>query len=118
MPGRNRRGVTRALVGVQQGHQVSVAEYRYTETSSSGNNTTSSTTHHFIVAVVHLDGPGATIAVQHRGALSKLGRSIFGDRATALGDERFDSRWRVTAAAGGEPARPLSRCPGCVRRAG
>ncbi|MGN9912781.1 hypothetical protein ACTMTJ_35130 [Phytohabitans sp. LJ34] len=97
VPGRNRRGVSRALVGVQQGHHVSVAEYRYTETTSTSNNSTSSTTHHFIVVVVHLDRPGATIAVQHRGALSKLGRSIFGDRATALGDERFDSRWRVSA---------------------
>ncbi len=97
MPGRNRRGVSLAMVGVQQGHQVSIAEYRYTETTTSSNNTTSSTTHHFVVVVVHLDRPGATIAVQSRGALSKLGRSIFGDRPTALGDERFDSQWRVSA---------------------
>lgn len=96
MPGRNRRGVKLAMVGVQQGHQVSVAEYRYTETTTNSNNTTSSTSHHFIVVVVHLDRPGATIAVQRRGAISKLGRTIFGDRATALGDERFDSQWRVT----------------------
>ena len=97
MPGRNRRGVSLAMVGVQQGHQVSVAEYRYTETTSSANNSTSTTTHHFIVVVVHLDRPGATIAVQSRGAFSKLGRTLFGDRATALGDDRFDSQWRVSA---------------------
>jgi hypothetical protein len=101
MPGRNRRGVSLALVGVEQGHQVSVAEYKYTTTSSStnasGHSTSSSTTHHYIVTVVHLDVPAAAIAVQQRGGLSKLGRSIFGDRPTALGDERFDSQWRVSA---------------------
>lgn len=101
MPGRNRRGVSLALVGVQQGQQVSVAEYRYTETStstnSSGHSTSSSTTHHFIVVVVHLDVPGATIAVHSRGAFSKLVRAIFGDRVLALGDQRFDSQWRVSA---------------------
>lgn len=105
MPGRNRRGVSLALVGVMHGQQVSVAEYRYTETSTStttnaggGSSTsTSSRTHHFVVVVVHLDRPGATIAVHPRGALSRLGRTVFGDRATAIGDERFDSQWRVSA---------------------
>lgn len=99
MPGRNRRGVSLALVGTHQGHQVSVAEYKYTttSTSTSDSSTTSSTTHHYVVAVVHLDVPGAAIAVHPRGGLSKLGRTIFGDRATALGDERFDSQWRVSA---------------------
>jgi hypothetical protein len=100
MPGRNARGVSLALVGVQGGHQVSVAEYQYTTTSTStsgSSRSSSSTTHHYIVVVVHLDVPGAAISVDRRGGLSKLGRSIFGDRATALGDERFDSQWRVSA---------------------
>ncbi len=99
VPGRNRRGVTLALVGAHQGHQVSVAEYHYTTTSTSSgtSSSTSTTTHHYIVVVVHLDVPGAAIAVERRGGLSKLGRTLFGDRATALGDERFDSQWRVSA---------------------
>jgi hypothetical protein len=93
-----------ALVGPYEGHQASVAEYQYTTTSTTGSGTsasTSSTTYRYLV-VVHLEAPGATIAVQRRGGLSKLGRSIFGDRPTALGDERFDSQWRVNAP---DPAR-------------
>lgn len=43
----------------------------------------------------------------YRGGLSKLGRAVFGDRATAIGDERFDSKFRVTAPdATHLPARP------------
>lgn len=100
MPGRERRGVRLALVGPYDGHQVSVAEYQYTTTSTTGSGSsasTSSTTYHYLVVVVHLEVPGETIAVQRRGGLSKLGRSIFGDRPTALGDEAFDSQWRVSA---------------------
>jgi hypothetical protein len=103
-PAANVAGVRLALVGPYEGHQASVAEYQYTTTSTTGSGTsasTSSTTYRYLV-VVHLEAPGATIAVQRRGGLSKLGRSIFGDRPTALGDERFDSQWRVNAP---DPAR-------------
>jgi hypothetical protein len=46
---------------------------------------------------VRLRRPGPTIAVVRRGAMSRLGRSLFGDRATAIGYEPFDRAYRVTA---------------------
>jgi hypothetical protein len=105
LPGRNPRGVSLMLSGVLDGHPVAVAEYSYTETSTStrhnadGTSTTStnSTTHHFVVTAVRLASPGPTVAVQPRHALSKLGRTLFGDRPTALGYEPFDKAFRIVA---------------------
>lgn len=104
MPGTSRRRVTLALTGVLNGREVTVADYSYTRTSTTttggangqSSTSTSTTTHHFVVVVVTLPEPGPTIAVERRGGLSKLGRALFGDRATALGDEQFDSRFRLS----------------------
>lgn len=104
MPGTARRQVTLALTGVLNGHEVTVADYSYTRTSTSTTSggdgqtrtSTSSTTHHFVVVVVSLPEPGPTLAVERRGGLSKLGRAVFGDKPTALGDEQFDSGFRLT----------------------
>jgi hypothetical protein len=103
LPGRNRRGVSLVLSGVVDEYPVSVADYEYTETSTSttrnadgsSSSSTSSRTHHFIVIVVRLPRPAPALAVQPRGGLSKLGRTVFGDRASALGYEPFDRAFKV-----------------------
>ncbi len=105
LPGRNRRGVSLMLSGVVARYPVSVAEYSYTQTSTSttrnadgtSSTSTSSTTYHFVVVVVRLPWPGPSIEVQPRHGLSKLGRAIFGDRATAIGYEPFDRAFRIAA---------------------
>jgi hypothetical protein len=101
LPGRNRRGVTLALSGTVDGRPVTIAEYYYTETTTStnanGSSTSSSTTYHYVLLLARLNRPGPTISVYRRGALSKFGRSLFGDRATAIGHEPFDSEYRVAA---------------------
>jgi hypothetical protein len=105
LPGRDRRGVSLMLTGVVGGYPVGVAEYSYTDTSTSttrsadgsSSTSTSSTTYHYVVVVVRLPRAGPSVEVQPRHALSKLGRAVFGDRATALGHEPFDRAFRVGA---------------------
>src|SRR5262249_29374438 len=95
MPGRGR--VHLMLSGVLEGFAVSVADYSYTETRSSttsnadgtSSTSTSSTTYHYVAVVVRLPYPAPVRAVQPRHGLSKLGRALFGDRATAIGYEPF-----------------------------
>jgi hypothetical protein len=96
LPGNTRRGVSLILSGTAYGWPVSVAEYSYTTESmsdSSGNRST--TTHHLIVTVVRLAVPYPPVAVQPRGALSRLGRAIFGDKAASTGHDDFDRQFRV-----------------------
>lgn len=96
LPGGNRRSVSLILSGTAYGRPVGVAEYTYTTesmTDSSGNRST--TTHHLIVTLVRLPVSYAPVAVQPRGALSRLGRAIFGDRAASTGHEDFDRQFRV-----------------------
>jgi hypothetical protein len=102
MPGRNRRGVTVALSGPPGGRPVTIAEYFYTHTTSSRNSSTgrsSDTTHtyHFVLTVARLRRPAPPIAVHRRGAVSRFGRQLFGDKATAIGYEPFDRDYRVVA---------------------
>jgi hypothetical protein len=98
LPGRNGRGVSFALSGVVGGRPVSVAEYSYTTTSAgSGDSPSSSTTHHFVIWVVRVRGSWPAISVHQRGAMSRFGRVLFGDRATALGYQPFDSAFRISA---------------------
>jgi hypothetical protein len=101
MPGRNSRGVTLALSGTIAGRTVTIGEYHHTRTTSSTSSTdmssSSTTTYHYVLMVVRLRRPGPTIAVFRRGAMSRFGRSLFGDRATAIGYEPFDSAYRVAA---------------------
>jgi hypothetical protein len=92
LPGRNRRGVSLAMSGLIDDRPVTVAEYSYTTTS---NRTR--TTHRYVIAVVQLREPRPSIGVYRRGALSKFGRALFGDRSTAIGYEPFDRDFRVTA---------------------
>jgi hypothetical protein len=96
LPGHNRRGFTMLVAGTVAGSSVAVADYSYTEESmadSSGHR--SSWTHHYIVTAVRLDKSYPPITVQSRGALSSLGRSLFGDNAAATGNEPFDKQFRV-----------------------
>lgn len=103
LPGGNRRGVSLAVSGQLHGYPVSVADYSYTETTTStstdanGHTTTSttSTTHHLVVTVVRVPGSYPAVAVQPRGAMSKLGRAMFGDSVTAIGNDAFDRAFRV-----------------------
>jgi hypothetical protein len=102
LPGYDRRGVTLMLSGIIDGFAVSVAEYAYTETRTSttpGSDSTTSTrtTHRFVVVVVRLPWAGPTVEVVSRHGLSKLGRALFGDRATALGYEPFDRAFRIAS---------------------
>jgi hypothetical protein len=96
LPGRNRRGVSLLLSGTLYGRPVAIAEYSYTVTTSTGTSGGSTTvTYNFIVTVARLPAWYPPVAVQPRGAMSKLGRSIFGDNAAATGHEEFDRRFRV-----------------------
>lgn len=105
LPGGNRRGVTVAFTATIGGRVVSVAEYSYSETHFSStpdgtggtSSTTTTQTHRFVATVVRLNRPYPAVAVQPRGALSKLGRTAFGGNDTAGGDPRFDRTFRVTA---------------------
>jgi hypothetical protein len=95
LPGRNRRGVSLLISGVVSGRPVSVAEYSYRTSSRNSDGTDSTTTHHYIVTGVRLDTQYAPIAVVSRGALSRLGRNVFGDNAAATGHDGFDREFRV-----------------------
>lgn len=101
LPGRNRRGVSLALNGTVGGRPVSVGEYSYTTTSTTtgadGTTSTTSQTHHFLIWVVRLRAAWPAVSVHRRGAMSRFGRTLFGDRATALGYEPFDSAYRISA---------------------
>ena len=101
MPGRNRRGVSLALFGTLGGRPVAVGDYSYTTTSTStdanGNTHTTTTTHHYVAVVTRLRMPRPSVAVHRRGGGSKLWRSMFGDRLTAVGVEAFDRAYRVNA---------------------
>ena len=102
MPGKNRRGVSLALFGTLGGRPVGIGDYSYTTTSTStdangASQTTTTTHHHVVVVVVRLRMPRPSVAVHKRGGGSKLWRSLFGDRATAIGYEAFDSAYRVNA---------------------
>jgi hypothetical protein len=103
LPGRNSRGVSMLLVGTIGGRQVGVANYSYTTTSTStstdanGHMTTTTTTdnHDEIVALVWVRTPTPAVTLHQRGAISRLGRRIFGDSATATGHAEFDRRFRI-----------------------
>jgi hypothetical protein len=95
LPGRDRRGVAQALSGTVRGRPVSVAEYAYTTTSTDSENRSTSTTHRYVVVVVGLGRPYPWIAVEKRGAFSKLGRKLFGEGQAATGNDEFDRRFRI-----------------------
>ncbi|MFI6047337.1 hypothetical protein ACIA8C_37365 [Nocardia sp. NPDC051321] len=99
LPGRNRSGLGVMLTGQAGGQWVTVADYHYKTTSTSyssdNSSTTSTTRHHYIAVVVQLHRPYPPIAVEPRGPLSQLGRSLFGDKPTATGNAAFDSRFRI-----------------------
>jgi hypothetical protein len=100
LPGHSQRGVSLMVSGRYHGQLVSVAEYFYTTESESmadsqGRRSTTTTVHHLIVTAVRLNRSYPPLAVQPRGALSRLGRSMFGDNAAATGHAAFDRRFRV-----------------------
>jgi hypothetical protein len=99
LPGRHKRGVTMVLSGVLNGRRVAVGDYHHTTTTTSPgpNGTTSTTTHthRHIVTVVWLNRPTPSVAIHHRGPVSRLGRRMFGDPATATGHAEFDRRFRI-----------------------
>lgn len=97
MPGRNKRGVSLAVSGTLRGRPATIAEYAYTTTTGSANGATSTETHRFVLLLVLLGREHPTMAVYRRSSLSKLGRTLFGDKPTAIGYEPFDGTYRVTA---------------------
>jgi hypothetical protein len=100
MPGRNKRGVSLAVSGMLHGRPATIAEYSYTTTTSGANGTTSTETHRFVLLLIRLGREHPTMAVHRRSGLSKLGRTLFGDKPTAIGYEPFDSKYRITGAVG------------------
>jgi hypothetical protein len=105
LPGRARRGLSLEVRGSAHGYPVAVAEYSYATTTTTptpttapngtGGTTTSTTTHHFVVTVVGLGAAHPPVAVLPRGAVSRLGRALFGERLTAVGHPEFDRLFRV-----------------------
>jgi hypothetical protein len=99
LPGHNRRGVTLALSGVLSGRPVTIAEYFYTRTTynttANAASTSTTRTYQYVLLVVRLERPGPTMAVVERGALSRFGRVLFGDTASAVGQEDFDRAYRI-----------------------
>jgi hypothetical protein len=103
LPGRNRRGMSLVLSGAIAGRPVAVGNYTYTTTSTStttgpnGVISTTTTTHNhdFTVAVTWVAQPTPTVTLHQRGAVSRLGRRLFGESAGATGHEEFDRRFRI-----------------------
>jgi hypothetical protein len=105
LPGSNARGVSMLLLGLIGDRQVGVGNYMYTTTSVSmttgpnGTPMTMTTVHQhaLVVAVVWVRTPTPSVTLHQRGAISRLGRRIFGDPVTATGHEEFDRRFRIEA---------------------
>jgi hypothetical protein len=76
---------------------ATIAEYSYTTTTGNAGGTTTTETHRFVLLLVELGREHPTVAVHRRTGLSKLGRTLFGDKPTAIGYEPFDRTYRVTA---------------------
>jgi hypothetical protein len=78
---------------------VGVADYTYTtvrySTGPNGQALPTTTTHTLLVTAVRLPHRYPAIAVVRRGALSRLGRTLFGDGASATGNAEFDRRFRI-----------------------
>lgn len=79
---------------------VGVADYTFTTvTRSSGpdgqSSMTTTTRHDLLVTTVRLPHRYPAIAVVRRGALSRLGRVMFGDGTCATGNAEFDRRFRI-----------------------
>lgn len=87
VPGRNQRGVSLAVSGTLQGRPATIAEYSYRSNEE---------THRYVLLLVRLDHDHPAMAVYRRSSLSKLGRTLFGDTPTAVGNEPFDREYRVT----------------------
>ena len=95
LPGGRRGRVYLLVSAMVGGRYVGVADYAYTTESSNSDGSSSRTTHRFIVTAVRLDARYPPVAVQPRGALSRFGRSLFGDNAAATGHDAFDRQFRV-----------------------
>jgi hypothetical protein len=78
---------------------VGVADYTYTTVTHSNNanggTSTTTVTHALLVTAIRLPQRLPAIAVVRRGALSRLGRAMFGDGASATGNAEFDRRFRI-----------------------
>jgi hypothetical protein len=78
--------------GTASGRPVGVAEFTW----KGGEDSTT-----YLVVTVRLDVAYPPLGVVSRGALSRLGRKVFGDDATATGHGAFDRQFRVQT---GNPA--------------
>jgi hypothetical protein len=101
LPGQDRRGVELMLSGPLHGYHVSVADYTYVTTSTSmtdshGTSSTSRTYHRLVVVAVRLPWAAPAVGVAPRHALSRLGRAVFGEGATAIGNADFDKAFKVS----------------------
>jgi hypothetical protein len=105
VPGGDRRGASLEVRGFVHGYPVAVAEYSYTTTTitttsnttpnAPGGMTISTTTHQYVVTLVRLAAAHPPVAVLGRGPVSRLGRVLFGEGSTAVGNPEFDRLFRV-----------------------
>ncbi|HET8684688.1 MAG TPA: hypothetical protein VFM54_22880 [Micromonosporaceae bacterium] len=109
LPGRNRDGVSWVLSGTVQDYPVSIADYTYTEVigDTIGGVAAAMYPRHLLVVVVRLGEPCPAVAVEPLAGMAAIGRALFGDRGEAVGDERFDQRFRIVTKADRSHARQL-----------
>jgi hypothetical protein len=103
LPGANPRGVTLLLAGVVRGRPVHVAQYEITDTTvttnADGSTATGSNTRQYTVVVAALRTVLPDIAVEPRGALSRLKNRAAGPGTAGTGDAQFDHEFRIRTSA-------------------
>lgn len=97
LPGGNTGGVSRTICGTFGGRPVCVGDYSHVDHYQNNDGTRSPVRVGYVVVVVRLPTPYPTVAVQPRGALSKLARALTGDGGTGIGAADFDRRFRIVA---------------------
>jgi len=96
LPGQNPGGVSRIICGTLGGRPVCVGDYSYTYRALADNTgRRGSARRAYVVVVVRLAEPGPTIAVERRGAFSKLARTLVGEGDAGTADPQFDRTFRV-----------------------
>jgi hypothetical protein len=95
LPGHERCTVSLLVRGIVRGWPVGVAEYSHTVSSSNQDGSTSRQTYSYLVTTVGLAQRYPPLAVEPRGALSRLGRALFGEGVAATGHDAFDRQFRI-----------------------
>lgn len=89
LPG-DRGRVTLVLAGAHKGRPTEIGEYQYTVSTGK-----SSHTYHYVVVAARVHGQYPYVGVAERGIGSSLWRSLTGPGGTEIGQQAFDTRFRV-----------------------